>query len=389
MIALPEGPPAGASEQSSAAFRFQLIDVARGLAALSIIVWHYQFFFHPEPDVFSGAFAVERQPFFSFLRGFYVSGFAAVDLFFVISGFVFFHVYSTSIGDGSTSPGQFFLARFARLYPLHFATLLIMLFGQLLAQHLTGSCRLICRNNDTWHFILNIFFASSWGLERGFSYNAPIWSVSVEVLLYAVFFLFARVTRAYTGRLLPAICLMIAAGILMRQIGHKYEIAIIGQGLACFYIGGLVYQLWLYSHSNPSLRKPMAAAAVFVCVTATAAFSYGLMGSRTFPLIAFPGAILALAIFQSWWPTAGKSLRVIGDITYSTYLMHFPVQLLIVVSIHTWKIPVNFEQPLPFLVYFSSVVALAIVVHYGFELPAQQFVKRMARFRSARAPVEV
>lgn len=47
-------------------------------------------------------------------------------------------------------------------------------------------------NNDIKHFLLNLFFASSWSFESGHSFNGPIWSVSVEVLLHALFFFCSR-----------------------------------------------------------------------------------------------------------------------------------------------------------------------------------------------------
>ena len=84
--------------------------------------------------------------------------------------------------------GVFWGRRFARLYPLHFVTLLFV--AGLQAYHLSvnGSHQLF-GFNDTYHFILNLFMASPWGLEEGLSFNAPIWSVSVEVIVYFVFWL--------------------------------------------------------------------------------------------------------------------------------------------------------------------------------------------------------
>ena len=43
--------------------------------------------------------------------------------------------------------------------------------------------------NDLKHFFLNIFFISGWGFEDSFSFNGPIWSVSLELIVYFVFFI--------------------------------------------------------------------------------------------------------------------------------------------------------------------------------------------------------
>src|SRR5262249_51899910 len=47
-------------------------------------------------------------------------------------------------------------------------------------------------NNHIPHFLAQLFMASDWGLARSESFNGPIWSVSVEVLVYAFFFLSLR-----------------------------------------------------------------------------------------------------------------------------------------------------------------------------------------------------
>ena len=47
---------------------------------------------------------------------------------------------------------------------------------------------MIFENNDLYHFVLNILFISSWGLEKGMSFNQPIWSVSFELIVYILFF---------------------------------------------------------------------------------------------------------------------------------------------------------------------------------------------------------
>ena len=37
-----------------------------------------------------------------------------------------------------------------------------------------------------------LFLASNWLPSSGFSFNFPVWSVSIEVLLYGVFFVYCR-----------------------------------------------------------------------------------------------------------------------------------------------------------------------------------------------------
>src|ERR1700677_1206832 len=52
-------------------------------------------------------------------------GYTMVDLFFIMSGFIMRHVYGNSFKERITIPNvhRFVVARFARIYPLHFFTL--------------------------------------------------------------------------------------------------------------------------------------------------------------------------------------------------------------------------------------------------------------------------
>ena len=77
---------------------------------------------------------------------------------------------------------KFFVNRFTRLYPLHFITLIIVAVLQFFSFKSLNQF-MIFDYNDIYHFFLNIFFISSWGFEKGMSFNQPIWSVSYEIIV--------------------------------------------------------------------------------------------------------------------------------------------------------------------------------------------------------------
>jgi peptidoglycan/LPS O-acetylase OafA/YrhL len=59
-------------------------------------------------------------------------GYLAVDLFFMLSGFVLTHVYRRAFSEGITKHyRQFLLVRVARLYPLHIMVLLLFVATEL------------------------------------------------------------------------------------------------------------------------------------------------------------------------------------------------------------------------------------------------------------------
>ena len=90
----------------------------RGIAALMIVLFHFTGPVLPNLDPTAHTMVV-------------ANGYLAVDLFFLISGFVICHVYQQRFAR-SVSMAKFLgfvRARFARLYPMHIATLAFLVVG--------------------------------------------------------------------------------------------------------------------------------------------------------------------------------------------------------------------------------------------------------------------
>lgn len=197
---------------------FHAIDLLRGLTAIAVLIHHYQHFFL-SPGIFKleAEAILHRFPFHEVLGPLYLRGDVAVQVFWMISGFVFAHAYAgTTVGAG-----DFAVRRLARLYPLHFATLVIVAALQLVAADWHGT-PLIYPHADAWHFVLNLAFVPAWGLEQGPSFNGPVWSVSVELLIYAVFWVFAR--RLFRYGAAGPLLLAVFAGALYVQALDSFRI---------------------------------------------------------------------------------------------------------------------------------------------------------------------
>jgi peptidoglycan/LPS O-acetylase OafA/YrhL len=212
---------------------FYSLDALRGVAAISVIVWHWQHFFYNGAT--SAIYNIGAQPFYFIFFPFYHRGYLAVDLFFSLSGFIFFWLYAENINNKQINGLKFFILRFSRLYPLHLLTLLVVLVGQIISKSYTGNF-IIFPYNDAYHFILNIFLASHWGLQKGFSFNAPIWTVSVEVLMYFLFFKLSRWggTRSFIITLI----------VVFSSFFFYFLIPEIWRVMFSFFIGGCTFILY-------------------------------------------------------------------------------------------------------------------------------------------------
>ena len=350
--------------------RLYLLDLGRGIASLVIVIFHYGHFFSDRP----GHFDVKGSlPFSAILWPVYQSGVFAVQVFFALSGFVFFFNYYDHIASGGVSAYKFFVLRFSRLYPLHFVTLLYVAFLQFLFKAQTGQF-FVYPANDARHFVLNLLFIQQWGLKWEWSFNGPTWSVSIEVLLYSLFFVIALKLKS---SMKVTLALMLAGFAMSYIPARSPDFRDIGVGIYCFFGGGAAYLIY---ERLPGTRAIWFAVAAFTTsVAALVIFHhihapFGFSRSVLFG-VCFPSVILFLAALQDRRHERGRKIRFVGDITYSTYLLHFPIQITIVFLINVLGIAVNFLNPSVFIAYIALVVALSIPTYYGFERPVQNYLR--------------
>jgi peptidoglycan/LPS O-acetylase OafA/YrhL len=335
--------------------RYYGIDLIRGAAALAILFWHYQHF------IALGMAAPGSRgayPLYSVFWPLYEDGGAAVQLFWIISGFVFSAVY---FGQ-APSAGEFLRNRFARLYPLHFLTLIVISGLQLACQARFGQS-LIYHANDFGHFVSNLAFVNGWlGLEK--SFNGPIWSVSAEILIYALFWAVLPWLFRF-GALIP---------LLLSGFGYALWLAGFNEALSlcCFdyFLGCAIYSF----HRSVS---PWLAGSLSMAALAAAAAIFALHKIGIAVLVMFIGTVTGIAWAEGigWFRRAARSVRWIGDNTYGVYLWHIPVQLSIFLLVGDIPTVGRFAYSSAFLAGFLLVVILIARASFvWFEAPARRYL---------------
>lgn len=301
--------------------RYETLDALRGIAALAVVFWHWEWLYS-STGAFTPPVDPGTQPFFWLLAPLYRHGFWGVEMFFSISGFVFFYLYAEAIAGRQVSLLTFVNFRFSRLYPLHLLTLLIVAALQAVyfSQH---KAFFIYQFNDVRHFIMQLFFASNWSRRSPYSFNGPIWSLSIEVLLYAMFFALAFARLTY-----PVIIagLALVGALIIRDYGF------IGHGMLSFFSGGLCFYLvrqWRTEHQI-DWTAALSMAAVIIGATVIQRIRHDVsFPERVTEIVAFPAIIVALSMNEDRLKPIVSHLRWLGDASYSSYLIHFPLALLL------------------------------------------------------------
>lgn len=152
--------------------RFESLDVFRGLAAISVALFHFS------KDA-KGIFA--DVPFIA-------NSNRMVDFFFVLSGFIIYHNYKNV--TTSQQRGDYLIKRLYRLYPLHFFMMIIFLLFEVLKAVLYSKGFFntpAFGRNSMPEFFKYIAMLQGLTKEGDLHWNYPSWSISAEFIAYIIF----------------------------------------------------------------------------------------------------------------------------------------------------------------------------------------------------------
>jgi peptidoglycan/LPS O-acetylase OafA/YrhL len=340
------------------------LEALRFVAAFAVLIWHYQHFSYIADK--PADFVPSEMPFYGLFAPFFEAGEYGVWVFWCISGFIFFWKYREPISDRSIGGWTFFVFRLSRLYPLHFVTLMTVALLQPIYQHLNGYF-FVYQNNDVQHLVPQLFMASDWGLHRSNSFNGPIWSISVEVLVYAIFFLSLRfVTRS------PLLNIVVLLGCMNIDMQ-------VCSCLAFFYAGGLA-AIGRRAIAQSRFRISIEVAAWDVAATLPVAiWLFGLKAvivSWIFLLGYTPVLLFCLSGPLALSAPTQRFVQAAGNMTYSSYLLHFPLQLMIAVGYSIARAPIPFHDDWFFVAFVGTTLVASYLTYRYFEAPAQAAIRR-------------
>jgi peptidoglycan/LPS O-acetylase OafA/YrhL len=344
------------------------LEALRFVTAFVILVYHYRHFSSVAGKLVDRV--PERLPLYSLLQPFHDYGVLGVWVFWCISGFIFFWKYRDAIAEGAVGGWKFFVLRFSRLYPLHFVTLLIVALLQSFYFNLHGYF-FVFQNNDLPHFLAQLFMASQWSIVQGLTFNGPIWSVSVEVLVYLLFFLMLLVTRSWLLNVVIVLACLIAP-----SLNASGQVTIC---LAFFYIGGLAAIARQTVTASRFKAAVEAGAWLVVLIVPPLVMSFGrdrfdrfdsqlLLAYTPFLLFCLSREIAAPTVVQ-------RAVQAAGNMTYSSYLVHFPIQLVIVLCFAIAGRPVPIYDGALFAAYLFATLLLSYFTFRYFEAPAQSLIR--------------
>ncbi|RHO74881.1 acyltransferase [Parabacteroides sp. AF48-14] len=312
---------------------------------------------------------------------FFKEGFVGVSFFFVLSGFIIAYNYQEKLQKSTITKRSFWIARIARVYPLHWLTLFI-------AAGLGGYA--ITSGIVDWlkHFLASLTLTNAYipKADYFFSFNSPSWSLCCEQLFYICFPFLIPLTKNYKRLLyvfgFMAILIFIGMYFTPEENIKEYWYVNPITRFPDFIVGMLLFQLYerLKNKDITFLQGSLFE------ITAVAVFSGFYFYAAEIPKVYRYSCYYWLpvaAILLSFSLQKGVVSRILsnrifiigGEISYSFYLIHLLVLQLYVEWQKSSTTQIAWYISIPVL--FCTVILLSLLSYYYFEKPANKKIKTM------------
>ena len=315
-------------------------------------------------------------------------GYIGVGFFFLLSGFILTYSYRAAFANGLRwdSVRAFYVARVARIVPLHLVTmppmiLTMVYFGNPLWSDVGARARVT-------EVAAQAVLLQSWFPQRAvhFGGNGPSWSISVEAFFYALFPLLAyvllRAFRAAPPRAVLATAFavwLLEAAVLTPQhaVVDDWRFYVFPPARLADFVVGMLLGIAVL-RGDPAARPRLRGTSMEML--ALAAIGLSVFVSPLLPLaLRFSAALMpawafAIYVFAARRGAISRLLEHpvlvrLGEVSFAFYLIH-----LAVIALVTWVI--GPRHPLFVVLAFGMSLALSFALFHGVEQPLRDRIRR-------------
>lgn len=332
-------------------------------------------------------------------------GYVGVSFFFVLSGFILVYTYA----EKPVKPQEFWLARFARVYPAYALALLLTTPFFLFAVQHFNEVKVPFMAFQAAHARLaaglEILLLQAWVPPAALSWNPVGWSLSVEAFFYLLFpFLLLTYMRFSRKRLFAIIAICwLASNLISLSYTVLQPDGVVNPDsnvytswmnvvkffpvarLPEFLMGMAAGFVFLRSRRNDRFALPLVGAGV-IAVGLVAAFSnkipYAVIHTALLSP-AFAVIIYGVGLRARWASLLENRLLVLcGEASYSMYLIHSNIVFSV---FHTAKGDLRNTNFGGLALCLAIVLAISMVIYKFLEEPARRKLRPKPKVKAMQA----
>jgi peptidoglycan/LPS O-acetylase OafA/YrhL len=291
----------------------------------------------------------------------------------------------------SESRRSFWIARFARIYPVYvlglLAALPFVVYWTFFAESPSSDPAAFVETG-----LLQVTLLQAWLPWAASSWNGPGWSLSAEVFFYLLFpYLITLLARTTTSQLM--VCALAAFALAQFVASHESWIFFFGGANPLFhlfeFVIGVVAGLLFVRHEAVIRRYALVLTwgSLAVCVIVVA------FASPHIPVfllsnagLSLPAAALFLGLASGGEPLSrllsGARLVRLGEASYAIYILHSPMGMWVSRLSRSLHPQIEHFPLMQFLVYYLVVVVISLYVFARIEEPMRRAIRE--RFANPR-----
>lgn len=347
----------------------QSLQVLRGLAALAVVVHHSirAVTINNDGLVFSTAWFIDNHTIMDI-------GAAGVDIFFVLSGFLMFYI-SDKYSERSFSFTQFLVQRFIRVWPLYALVTAIL-------------CLVLLRKLfffEQFSFDLQLYRLASFFFIPSFDESGKLqpilgvgWTLNYEIMFYIVFAISLKIS---TRNPLPFVGFLLFLLFIFGSFSPKETVvhAFLSNSIIFeFLFGSFIGFIFKRKYFLTNISFPAIIGGILVI---TLASMLNIVDVYRFATTGIGASLIFWGMLTlSKDIKFSKLLVILGDASYSIYLVHILFIYLICLRV-LHKIPdamlVNINAEIVALIMIIGSVLVGVLFYYFIEKPMLYWLKKI------------
>ena len=376
---------------------FNLLKIVSACIIAFFLHWNYHFIQFLGVNIRNSIFSARIFQFL--LHG--PIGYMSVELFFIISGFLFAYIYIPRIKKKEYTFDNFIFKRFIRIMPLVALTSFICYIFTFITRINNIKCwSTFCGNNiNVVSLIYDFLFSGIHVVNNNLSLNGPIWYINVLLVCYVLAYVIARIYIRFSYK--SIFILPVILGIVIFETGWQFPFLTLStaRGYVAFFEGIILY---FFINKIDELKKQVKVfliciSSIIIIISFRYIFlrfeNYSNFISNTnrfisnlyifFDFIIYPPLLYILYNFK--WINNFCNTRIIkylGKISYGIYLWNFPILGGAYLSIKFFKLEDEFIVKYWFLIWI-----IVVILHFILSILSYNFIEKRFYYKKARTKI--